>query len=296
MAKRKSSSNRGHPRVGFTYGYQWSAVQPDPLFRFPIEFIDGGPHVRIYPVHRARANPAMGHYKGDLEIMLEWPGVSARWHPPVPLNAIPTDRVIQHIDLARIAVALDWHQENGFSLNPYCVEGVSRELKSTMAGVRRHGHNPYVWMGELAKIARRTATGPTAIWWLDTELAAHEGAWYVFQQGLVGNSIPARFDVVRLHGDSQDPELLEHGFTSREAAQDWVWRWRNMRLQAHPNEYLHIEVRPACGNCGQWQWPTARGYWDCANDCAQRGFARRESHGGAGHVLTDPDWNPGAEG
>lgn len=59
--------------------------------------------------------------------------------------------------------------------------------------------------------------------------------------------------------------------------QDGIEDWIGTADRGYRGAAPRVEEQPpsVCPNCGQWQYWTSRGYKDCVNDCAQRGFAPR---------------------
>ena len=175
MAKRGSSAKSGHltaapsePRGGFTYGYQWGTYQPPTWARFPLEGTskDGYP-IHIYPVVDEESHPRV-------ELFIK---KDASWETtpfPIPESRRkgfhPSDE-----DLQRLAVALDWHAESGYSVNPF----VSWEPH---VHLKRHT-NPVHWMTYIvdlwsaSPVARDPGTHPRwldglpySLWWIDREI------------------------------------------------------------------------------------------------------------------------------
>lgn len=173
----------GPARAGFTYGYQWSAVQPPALLRFPIE--DQG--FKLYPVASKRNTVT--------HVTIERPDVAAyaRWWT-VTVDALrmgPRLTNVPELDFSRLAVALDWHQENGFDLNPYHLSGRSWGAVRFMRHQPSH-LGPIEWMNELADFWRRIvhdgtqrewSKAPESLWWLDTELR-NPDFWYDLRERL----------------------------------------------------------------------------------------------------------------
>ena len=162
MAKRKRGM--GPARAGFTYGYQWSEHQPLPELRFPMDFES----VKLYPVIQ----------KGAVELMPEFPNSKARWHPSAPIDRLVPQYeagTFDSVDFARVVVALDWHMEHGFDLNPFHASGRSWGVKRVEAEEKWFRASPEAWMNALvSRWAQYTSEhrhgAPSSLWWLDTEI------------------------------------------------------------------------------------------------------------------------------
>lgn len=154
-------------RGGFTYGYQWAREQPPELLRFPMEFrayassTPPNEPVRIYPVEHPEA--------GRL-FLLEFPGEVERWHRRLQkLEDITSVEGAEDVDVTRIAVALDWHDENGVSLNPFkTTEWMPPRLQVQFTS------NPAAWMNDVVEEWIRRWDSIGELWWLDTKIVDRE--------------------------------------------------------------------------------------------------------------------------
>lgn len=203
---RKPRPPSGPARAGFTYGYQWGAYQPPELLKFPIE--DQG--FRLYPVMDAK--------RGTVTVLtMKEDGNPYHYIPISPLEAAGREH-LHHpaFDITRIAVALDWHVESGYDVDPYHHSGRSWGAVKFMR--ENSGGSPLGWMDTLVDYWRRIlndgtraqwSKAPSSVWWLDTELR-HPDDWHDLRERLwplhYAEDIQQRLDEEDAVAHSADPE------------------------------------------------------------------------------------------
>lgn len=223
----RSARSTGPSRAGFTYGYQWSKVQPNPWLRFPMDFGS----VRLYPVTKKKLGP---FNPTGIVLMPEFPTSNHRWHPPhTPEQLVRSYEkgTFDSVDFTRALVALDWHVENGFDLNPFHLSGRPWGVKRFMGRnppQTWRGNDPVSWMTVLfdfwCPFIKAYFKGPRSLWWLDTELVGND--WPILRDELFGRDEDTAPEDLP-HDDLQEEEdfdnepNIENGDITTEDHQHW---------------------------------------------------------------------------
>lgn len=184
-------------RAGFTYGYQWSNVQPDSYLKFPIEGMSRDERrIRVYPVKLTEVTK-----NTPIDLLIEQPDESGanRWHH-VFLDG--GQRIHPDEDTeARLRVALDWHEENGYSVQPFVQDAWMPKWLHVQNTAPR---NPTEWMDRAATEWLNRWKGVGELYWLDTKIEDREQWDAILFEDLGGRT--QRYTVMNLDvwGNARD--------------------------------------------------------------------------------------------